>query len=343
LLTRNSIFKSSIPSNESLTLHHIRRFVKDEFLPEHLRRDSAIERPCPTLQLMVCPVSAATRDELEGILTHSTHLFEPLFPVIRTIPVPLYAPTSATQAAEWSSKYWPIVYKNTNPYGPHPALVARAGLELSANHQADSYVSLAHDVGKESFKSGNGLSIGAVIVERDAKSETKVVAVAGDLRYCGLMSDTNKRQANNPMGHAVMRAIGMVAEKRRSMDTPSSPSNAKSHGPDPFVTLPLTDLEKNYFEVPDNHVPGGYLCLDLELYLTHEPCTMCTMAIMHSRFARVVYECALPKTGALNAEADSLGYGMFWRDQLNWKMLCWQWQADETNDHEARLDESVQA
>lgn len=43
---------------------------------------------------------------------------------------------------------------------------------------------------------------------------------------------------------------------------------------------------------------GNYRLVDCTLYVTLEPCAMCTGAIQHARIARVVYGAADPKTGA---------------------------------------------
>jgi len=162
------------------------------------------------------------------------------------------------------------------------------------------------------------------------------VAVAGDARFRGLSSESTSEEciASDPQGnvtaHAVLRAIAIVADKRLALEETEEISNASQKQPDPavFASYPLTPLETQYANIPDNLTAGGYLCLDLELYLTHEPCIMCAMAILHSRFGRVVFGQSMPKTGALSAEAGSLEYGLFWREQLNWKYLCWQWDGD---------------
>lgn len=43
---------------------------------------------------------------------------------------------------------------------------------------------------------------------------------------------------------------------------------------------------------------GNYRLLGCELFVTLEPCIMCTGAIMHARVARVVFGAYDPKTGA---------------------------------------------
>ncbi|KAL6057382.1 adenosine deaminase, tRNA-specific 3 [Balamuthia mandrillaris] len=46
-----------------------------------------------------------------------------------------------------------------------------------------------------------------------------------------------------------------------------------------------------------------YLCTDYHLYTTQEPCIMCSMAILHSRFARVIYACNNEERGGLGSKA----------------------------------------
>jgi tRNA(adenine34) deaminase len=43
---------------------------------------------------------------------------------------------------------------------------------------------------------------------------------------------------------------------------------------------------------------GNYRLVDCELYVTLEPCAMCSGAIQHARIAKVTYGASDPKTGA---------------------------------------------
>lgn len=49
---------------------------------------------------------------------------------------------------------------------------------------------------------------------------------------------------------------------------------------------------------------GNYRLPGCELYVTLEPCVMCTGAIMHARIARVVYGARDPKTGVAGSVLD---------------------------------------
>jgi tRNA(adenine34) deaminase len=57
---------------------------------------------------------------------------------------------------------------------------------------------------------------------------------------------------------------------------------------------------------------GNYRLPGCELYVTLEPCAMCSGAMMHARLARVVYAALDPKTGACGSVLD-----LFAQEQLN--------------------------
>lgn len=57
---------------------------------------------------------------------------------------------------------------------------------------------------------------------------------------------------------------------------------------------------------------GNYRLPGCELYVTLEPCIMCSGAMMHARLARVVYAAVDPKTGAAGSVVN-----LFGQDKLN--------------------------
>jgi tRNA(adenine34) deaminase len=57
---------------------------------------------------------------------------------------------------------------------------------------------------------------------------------------------------------------------------------------------------------------GNYRLPGCELFVTLEPCAMCSGAMMHARLARIVYAAQDPKTGACGSVLD-----LFQHEQLN--------------------------
>ena len=53
---------------------------------------------------------------------------------------------------------------------------------------------------------------------------------------------------------------------------------------------------------------GNYRLVGCTLYVTLEPCAMCSGAIQHARIARLVYGAQDPKTGACGSVIDSVSY-----------------------------------
>ena len=251
-------------------------------------------------------------------------------PRLSTTLVPLTPPSSYEEAAQWSLEYWPTVYRRMNPYGPQPAAVEKAEDQLYWNNVAD-FMALAWKVGNETKAAGLGVGIGAVVAERSWDT-LKIVAAAGDARWYVPGRDRNA----NPLEHAVMRTIGMVGKQRRILlrgrDTdPQNPGDE-----------PLTSTEAKLIRESELK-PSGYLCVELEIFVTHEPCVMCSMALLHSRFGKVIIGHQMPKTGGLTAEKGEagLGYGLFWRPQLNWKFMTWKWEAEDGEDQS--IDDTTHA
>lgn len=341
----------------------MRRFVKPEHLPDHLSNDLAISptgqqgeasqgqngegeenlhdkvvatAPSrPTLHLLVCAVTDLNQGHVEALLAFDD-IFDPgdVHPPISIITVPGIPPASEAQAKRWSQEYWPTIYKGHNPYGAQPALISRAVSELEEGG-ADEQMHLARKVGKEASTACIGEDVGVAVVERNETGNVAVVMVAGDARW-DLSGQPIAQEGDNgnAMAHAVMRAIGLIAKKRQPTSAGAPTTN--NSGSDAFVDHPLTPLEKEAY-AKSSIDPAGYLCLGLEFYLTHEPCVMCSMALVHSRVSRVIFEKRMPLTGGLTAgsgecqdgDSPGLGYGLFWLPSLNWKFLTWQWMLDD--------------
>lgn len=364
---------------EQINLQHLRRIVKKEHLPLQLRqgvflsgssisafngseptlvsptavddvensKDAGTEESQPSLCLLISSTTAIPFSTLAAFLAS---LCPVRVPTIHTIPVPCYPPTSSLQAQEWSDQFWPTVYKKHNPFGPQPSTIARAEADMASH--TGHWMSAALKVGNQAKKTGIGLDIGAVVVEKG-----KPVAVAGDGRWAGgkFGGPDGGDETGNPMAHAVMRAIGLVARKRKDVLAQQSveamqkeTKETRGGNSDHFLDQPITDMEMRVYE-GDSIEAGGYLCLDMDIYVTHEPCVMCSMAILHSRFGRVVFGQRMGRTGGMCAEVDGgcppddhgeggrlrrgLGYGLFWRHELNWRLVAWQWKEEDWGDY----------
>lgn len=354
-------------------MHHLRRFVKPENLPSYLKdilststtsfnttQKEEIATPKEqfenidrnltekdqqealstgtrqaTLYFLVCTESHLTPGcALESLLAQDQLRNRSSISGFRTIVVPILPPSSADQARRWSEDYWPTVYKKSNPFGPHPSLVYHAESELHGS--AERWMGLAERAGMEVSVAAIGEPIGAVIVDRTHEQGSSVVVVAGDARWQGV-EEQSGNGPGNILGHAVMRAIGMVANKRRMLLEDVLEADTGSGTPKFLANEPLTPTEADAYS-RDTLTAGGYLCFGLEIYVTHEPCAMCSMAILHSRFGRIVFGERLPLTGGIAVDPTKtatqnsgvLNYGLFWRPELNWKLLGWQWQSSQT-------------
>jgi tRNA(adenine34) deaminase len=105
-----------------------------------------------------------------------------------------------------------------------------------------------------------------------ALDQAKLAALAGEV----------------PVGAVLVRA-GMVIAK--AFNQPIGTHDPSAHAE--MLALRVAALAEENYRLPDT-----------TLYVTLEPCTMCSGAILHARVARVVYGTPDPKTGAAGSVLD---------------------------------------
>lgn len=88
----------------------------------------------------------------------------------------------------------------------------------------------------------------------------------------------------------------------------------------------IAQMEKS--DRANQKIVQNYLCLDFDVYTTHEPCSMCSMALIHSRIKRCIFIKDMNKTGSfLPTSGDS--YCMHANKKLNFKYEVFQWIGSE--------------
>lgn len=139
--------------------------------------------------------------------------------------------------------------------------------------------------------------------QKYAKLYQRAVAVGGDRCGCVIVDKSGEEVATgrdvsdeHPLKHAVMVAIDSVAAARLDCSEAARPGRKRAH--------------------PDEE----YLCQDFEVITTHEPCVMCSMALVHSRVRLVVY-------GHIDSEFGGLGgkFALHTCESLNHQFRVLRW------------------
>lgn len=113
------------------------------------------------------------------------------------------------------------------------------------------------------------------------------------MRQALLLARRAEAAGEVPVGALVVKDGRVVGE---GWNHPISSADATSHAETEAIRAACRAL-------------GNYRIPGTTLYVTLEPCVMCSGAIMHARIGRVVYGAADPKTGACGSAVDLFAEG----------------------------------
>lgn len=134
---------------------------------------------------------------------------------------------------------------------------------------------------------------------REARSGNMTATDTADERYIEralALADAAARQGEVPVG-AVLVLDGQVIGEGWNRPISSA---------DPTAHAEIVALRAAAMRIGNYRLPGA------TMYVTLEPCAMCSGALIHARIARVVFAAYDPKTGAAGSTLDVLN-----TDRLN--------------------------
>jgi tRNA(adenine34) deaminase len=112
------------------------------------------------------------------------------------------------------------------------------------------------------------------------------------MRAALALAEEAARAGEVPVGAVVVKEGAIIG---RGYNQPISSHDPTAHA----EILALRDAARHL---------GNYRLGDCDLYVTLEPCAMCSGAIMHARIGRLVFGAADPKTGACGSVVDLFGH-----------------------------------
>ncbi|CAM9953591.1 unnamed protein product [Ascophyllum nodosum] len=284
---------------EKLQLAHLKR----------VRSSKDFSTGTKSLQVLLSPPEA-----YNGLVECKREKLEERFSLSPTLhAVPRLEPRTREQFEKGQSA-WPMVFHHST--SEEARRLARAIPEQEVFSATSFMLEALKDAHVGRRQADGQAAVGAVVVD---PAVGRVVAAAAQERQ-RVHDESRWSMRNHPLHHTVMLCVQQVgraicaakdeeAEKRglavgippeggeREPPEGQGRGGVKRKGSTPMATQSSDDDEGASVSgvscAPHSLVgaisPGQYLCTGLDLYITREPCLMCSMALVHSRIRRVVY------------------------------------------------------
>jgi tRNA-specific adenosine deaminase 3 len=120
----------------------------------------------------------------------------------------------------------------------------------------------------------------------------------------------------------------------RAHDTRLSTRNILSHAASNAIDA-VAILDRQNLRAPAllPELPAPYLLTGLTVFMSHEPCLLCTMSLLHSRIANLFYVKKSPGSGGCGSV-----YGVHEDGGLNHRFEVWEWNGGEEKGMGVGLD-----
>lgn len=253
-----------------------------------------------------------------------------------TIHIPKFKPATKDTCTEWSKIYWPMIFKSQSIFSSLSKTVQEPSLKPQWDQQERQFISywmketkkyeeeMSEKIkNKRKYCYGVGLMVdplrNTLIAKGCADEDTKplrhasmscIDTTARELVKARERMNLKRQREDNDLAETIsnnlkdrgQNELGNIGEISASSNGDSYDSQSANHIAE--INKKYRDLKKSSIEVAlenNEFQADQYLCTGFDIYLSVEPCSMCAMALLHSRIRRVFYCTQDPVHGALGS------------------------------------------
>ncbi|WVQ85356.1 hypothetical protein IAT38_007521 [Cryptococcus sp. DSM 104549] len=250
-------------------------------------------------RIALCPIADHTAESLSTLMASFSPLLSTLTPIEWSVPS---SGARTQEQLHWKHKIWPV------SFSPAPIIPSSsAAWPLARKAWVSAGIQRVLELGLQAKRDGQ-LPVATFCTSAPSAfwpNADGFIPPTPNLRACS--TDTRVTEAH-PLRHATLNCVASIAHLR--------------------TVPPFTDT-------PPTRNGADYLLTSLSLFITHEPCVMCCMALLHSRVREVIYVFSRKRGGGFELDGNGGGgamgeggFGVHARRDLNHRFEVWRWDGE---------------